>query len=83
MRKTLFPGQASIHATFEHSALRRNMPQRNDDEGGKSTRISFSPASSVWGLIMRRRDQSHPLARDDGAVNNDGHGGLINQALRG
>ena len=45
MRKTLFPGQASIHATFEHSALRRNMPQRNDDEGGKSTRISFSPAS--------------------------------------
>ena len=23
--------------------------------------------------IMRKRDQSHPLARDDGAVNNDGH----------
>jgi hypothetical protein len=36
----------------EHSALRRNMPQRNDDEGGKSTCISFSPASSVWGLFV-------------------------------
>jgi hypothetical protein len=23
---------------------------------------------------VRRRNQSHPLARDDGAVNNDGHG---------
>ena len=22
---------------------------------------------------VRRRNQSHPLARDDGAVNNDGH----------
>jgi len=29
------------------------MPQRNDDEGGKSTRISFSPASSVWGMMGR------------------------------
>ena len=37
----------------EHSALRRNMPQRNDEEGGKTTRISFSPASSVWGLMGR------------------------------
>ena len=37
----------------EHSALRRNMPQRNDEEGVKTTHISFSPASSVWGLMGR------------------------------
>ena len=43
----------SVPLLDERSALRRNMPQRNDDEGGKSTRISFSPASSVWGLMGR------------------------------
>jgi len=30
-----------------HSALRRNVPQRNDEEGGKTTRISFSPLLNV------------------------------------
>jgi hypothetical protein len=31
----------------ENSALRGNMPQRNDEEGGKKPRLSFSPATSV------------------------------------
>jgi hypothetical protein len=35
----------SVPLLGEHSALRRNMLQRNDEEGGKTTRISFSPAS--------------------------------------
>jgi len=43
----------SVPLLDEHSALRRNMPQRNDEEGGKTTRISFSSASSVWGLMGR------------------------------
>ena len=43
----------SVPLLDERSALRRNMPQRNDEEGGKTTRISFSPASSVWGLMGR------------------------------
>jgi hypothetical protein len=43
----------SVPLLDEHSALRRNMPQRNDEEGGKTTRISFSTASSVWGLMGR------------------------------
>jgi hypothetical protein len=43
----------SVPLLGEHSALRRNMPQRNNEEGGKTTRISFSPASSVWGLMGR------------------------------
>jgi hypothetical protein len=43
----------SVPLLDAHSALRRNMPQRNDEEGGKTTRISFSPASSVWGLMGR------------------------------
>jgi hypothetical protein len=37
----------------ETSALRGNMPQRNDAEGGKNPRLSFSPASSVWGQMGR------------------------------
>jgi hypothetical protein len=37
----------------ESSALRRDMPQRNDEEGGKQPRLSFSPAASVWGPIRR------------------------------
>jgi hypothetical protein len=31
------------------SALHSNMPQHNDEEGGKQPRLSFSPAASVWG----------------------------------
>ena len=27
----------------------------------------------VFRATVRKRNQSHPLARDDGAVNNDGH----------
>jgi hypothetical protein len=37
----------------EKSALRGNMPTRNDEEGGKAPRLSFSPASSVWGQMGR------------------------------
>jgi hypothetical protein len=41
----------SVPLCDEHSALRDNMPQRNDEVGGKTTRISFSLASSVWGWM--------------------------------
>jgi hypothetical protein len=36
-----------------NSALRGNMPQRNDVEGGKTPRLSFSPASLLWGQMGR------------------------------
>ncbi len=39
----------SVPMLDENSALRGNMPQRDDDDGGKNPRLSFSPASSVWG----------------------------------
>jgi hypothetical protein len=41
----------SVPMIDETSALRGNMPQRNDEEGGKTPRLSFSPASSVWGQM--------------------------------
>jgi hypothetical protein len=37
---------------------------------------TFRPAyivESGWDILVRKRNQSHPLARDDGAVNNDEH----------
>jgi hypothetical protein len=43
----------SVPMIDETSALRGNMPQRNDAEGGKNPRLSFSPASSVWGQMGR------------------------------
>jgi hypothetical protein len=43
----------SVNMLDENSALRGNMPQRNDEEGGKQPRLSFSPAASVWGQIGR------------------------------
>jgi hypothetical protein len=43
----------SVPMLDENSALRPNMPQRDDDEGGKPKRLSFSPASSVWGQMGR------------------------------
>jgi hypothetical protein len=36
-----------------NSALRGNMPQRNDEKGGKKPRLSFSPVASVWGQMGR------------------------------
>jgi hypothetical protein len=45
----------SVPMLDENSALRGNMPQRNDEEGGKQPRISFSPAASVWGQMGRAR----------------------------
>jgi hypothetical protein len=41
----------SVTMLDESSALRRNMPQHNDEEGGKQPRLSFSPAASVWGKM--------------------------------
>ena len=37
----------------EDSALRRNMPQQNDEseDALKKHRISFSPAGAVWGKM--------------------------------
>jgi hypothetical protein len=43
----------SVPIIDENSALRGNMPQRNDEEGGKTPRLSFSPASLVWGQMGR------------------------------
>jgi hypothetical protein len=46
----------STSCTFfvdETSALRGNMPQRNDAESSTNPRLSFSPASSVWGQMGR------------------------------
>jgi hypothetical protein len=43
----------SVPMLDERSALHGNMPQRNDEEGGKQPRLSFSPAASVWGQMGR------------------------------
>jgi hypothetical protein len=43
----------SVPMLDETSALHGNMPQRNDEEGGKQPSLSFSPASSVWGQMGR------------------------------
>jgi hypothetical protein len=43
----------SVPMLDENSALRGNMPQCNDEEGGKKPRLSFSPAVSVWGQMGR------------------------------
>ena len=43
----------SVPMLDETSALHGNMPQRNDEEGGKQPRLSFSPAASVWGQMGR------------------------------
>jgi hypothetical protein len=43
----------SVPVLDETSALRGNMPQHNDEEGGKNSRLSFSPAASVRGQMGR------------------------------
>jgi len=43
----------SVLMLDETSALHGNMPQHNDEEGGKQPRLSFSPAASVWGQMGR------------------------------
>ncbi len=43
----------SVPMHDETSALHGNMPQRNDEEGVKQQRLSFSPAVSVWGQMGR------------------------------
>jgi hypothetical protein len=40
-------------------STRGKMPQRNDEEGGKTTRLSFSPASSEWGQMGPSRLKRH------------------------
>jgi hypothetical protein len=42
----------SVTMIDENSALRVNMPQRNDEESGKQPRLSFSPSASVWGQMV-------------------------------
>ncbi len=41
----------SVPVLDENSALRHNMQQRDNDEGGNPQRLSFSPAVSVWGQM--------------------------------
>jgi len=41
----------SVPMLDENSTLRGNMPHLDDDDGGKNPRLSFSPASSVWGQM--------------------------------
>ncbi len=41
----------SVSMLDETSVLHGDMPQRNDEEGGKQPRLS--PASSVWGQMGR------------------------------
>jgi len=48
-----FEHASSVPMLDETSALHGNMPQRNDEEGGKQPRLSFSPAASVWGQMGR------------------------------
>jgi hypothetical protein len=36
----------------ETSALHGNMPQQNDKEGGKQSRLYISPSMSVWGQVV-------------------------------
>ena len=43
----------SVPVLAENSALRHNMPQREDAEGGNPQRLSFSPAATVWGQMGR------------------------------
>ena len=43
----------SVPMLDETSALHGNVPQRNDEEGGKQPRLYFSPAASVWGQMGR------------------------------
>jgi hypothetical protein len=41
----------SVPMLDERSALWRDMPQRNDEEGGNQPRLSFSLAASAWGQM--------------------------------
>ena len=43
----------SVPMLDESSALRRNLPQRNDEDSDKQQRLSFSPSASVWGQMGR------------------------------
>ena len=58
----------SVPMLDENSALRPNMPQRDDDEGGKPKRLSFSPASSVWGQMGRAWTSGDRNARTTASV---------------
>jgi hypothetical protein len=48
----------SVPMLVENSALRPNMPQRDDDEGGKPKRLSFSPASGQMGRAWTSGDRN-------------------------
>jgi hypothetical protein len=68
----------SVPMLDENSALRGNMPQRNDEgnmpqrndeEGCKKPRLSFSPAASVWGEDGPRMDDRRPQCASHYGVN--------------
>lgn len=71
----------SVPMLDENSALRSNMPQRDDDEGGKPKRISFSPASSVWGQMGRAWTSGDRNARTTELVTSTDYVAFFHQFL--
>ena len=71
----------SVPMLDENSALRSNMPQRDDDEGGKPKRLSFSPASSVWGQMGRAWTSGDRNARTTELVTSTDYVAFFHQFL--
>jgi hypothetical protein len=64
----------SVNMTDENSALCGNMPQRNDEEGGKQQCLSFSPCRVSVGPDGPRKDDRR---QQYSAHHEDNHGGLL------
>ena len=72
----------SMHPYWvRNAALRPNMPQRDDDEEGKPKRLSFSPASSVWGQMGRAWTSGERNARATEIVTASDYVALFHQFL--
>ena len=71
----------SVPMLDENSALRPNMPQRDDDEGGKPRRLSFSPASSVWSQMGRAWTSGDRNARTTELVTSSDYVAFFHQFL--
>ena len=71
----------SVPMLDENSALRPNMPQRDDDEGGKPKRLSFSPVSSVWGQMGRAWTSDDHNARTTELVTSSDYVAFFHQFL--
>ena len=58
----------SVPTHAEDSALRRDMPQRNDEDEAslKKHRLSFSPAAAVWGQMGRAWVPTSRVSRTTG-----------------